>query len=59
MSMNFSTSGTAHWDTEPQPMMSNFPLNCMQSSVQLRGMSGSYRMTGFISTERQLTKRRR
>jgi hypothetical protein len=29
MSMNLSTSGTAHWDTDPQPMMSNRPLNCI------------------------------
>jgi hypothetical protein len=31
MSMNFNTIGTAHWDTEPQPMMSNRPLNVMQN----------------------------
>jgi hypothetical protein len=59
MSMNFSTSGTAHCETEPQPMMSNRPLNFMQNSVQLRGMSGSYRMTGFISTQRRRIKQRR
>jgi hypothetical protein len=55
--MDFSTRGTAHWDTEPQPMMSNFPLNCMKHlhSIEIDEReivyrAGSYPMTSFNST---------
>jgi hypothetical protein len=31
ISMNFNTSGTAHCDTAPQPIISSLPLNFMKA----------------------------
>jgi hypothetical protein len=49
--MNLSTSGTAHCDTDPQPMMSTRPLNFIQNSIQWKAIEiGRYPMRRFISS---------